>query len=170
MESSLRERLGRLGPIRDVPRARSGSPRAVMIRRDADGRRLRKVTATMTMAYHGASLQRAKRAVDAAVEQGWAVVELPTVEDDAALCRDLDAAGFHPTILPEAGTVDIAALRERLHLTREGFALAYGLDVESVRNWEVGRRDPGPVRAYLQAIANDPVGVMEAYAGVSAPR
>ncbi len=36
----------------------------------------------------------AKRAIEAVVERGRAVVELPTVEDAAALAADLAAAGF----------------------------------------------------------------------------
>jgi putative transcriptional regulator len=68
-----------------------------------------------------------------------------------------------------SGTVDVRGLRERLNLTREEFAATYGLEVETVRNWEMGRREPDrTARSYLQAIANDPEHVEAAYAAISA--
>jgi putative transcriptional regulator len=61
--------------------------------------------------------------------------------------------------------VNVKALRLRLKLTREQFAARYGLQVETVRNWEAGRRDPeGAARSYLQAISAEPDVVGEAYA------
>jgi len=37
--------------------------------------------------------------------------------------------------------------------------------VETLRNWEIGRREPDTTaRSYLQAIANDPERVEQAYA------
>jgi putative transcriptional regulator len=113
---------------------------------------------------------RAKRALEAMLESGTAVLAVPTIEDDAALRRDLAEAGVGVTAVPEVRPVDLAALRERLRMTREQFALAYGLDPETVRNWEAGRRDPGPARAYLQAIENDPQGVLDAFVGRSMER
>lgn len=60
---------------------------------------------------------------------------------------------------------DIRELRERLGQSREQLALRYGLEIESVRNWEAGRRPPdAAARSYLQAISNDPEGVERAYA------
>jgi putative transcriptional regulator len=38
--------------------------------------------------------------------------------------------------------INVRALRERLGLTREQFALHYGLEVETLRNWETGKREP----------------------------
>ena len=86
------------------------------------------------------------------------------VEDAGALHADLEQAGI-VLKMPVARPVDLAALRRQLDMTREQFALAYGLDPETVRNWEAGRRDPGPARAYLQAIENDPLRVLDAYIG-----
>ena len=61
-------------------------------------------------------------------------------------------------------TVDVRLLRERLKLTREQFAVTYGLEVETVRNWEIGRRAPDrTARSYLQAISNNPSQVEMAY-------
>ncbi len=62
---------------------------------------------------------------------------------------------------------DVRQLRERLRLTREQFAARYGLDIETVRNWEAGRREPDrTARSYLLAIANAPEHVEWAYAPI----
>ena len=61
--------------------------------------------------------------------------------------------------------MDVRALRESLHLSREQFAMRYGLEVETLRNWETGRRDlDAAARSYLRVIANNPEQVEQAYA------
>jgi putative transcriptional regulator len=58
---------------------------------------------------------------------------------------------------------ELASRRPRL--TREQFAVRYGLEVETVRNWETGKREPDTTaRSYLRVIANAPEHVEEAYA------
>ena len=53
--------------------------------------------------------------------------------------------------------MDVRVLRQRLGLTREGFATRYGLEVETVRNWKPGLRDPDTTtRSDLRAISNAP--------------
>ncbi len=59
--------------------------------------------------------------------------------------------------------IDVAALRGKLGLTQEMFALRFGISVKSVRNWEQGTRQPErPARAYLAVIARNPRAVEEA--------
>lgn len=56
----------------------------------------------------------------------------------------------------EAGS-DIAALRRFVRLTQEEFALAMGISVHTLRNWEQGRRKPeGPAIALLRIAARHP--------------
>jgi len=170
MNSSLKERFARLGPVRAVDRAPSGSHRVVILRLNQHLHDVRIIDATLALAKRGATMLRAKRALEAVLAGRLSLVILPTVEDDDALQGDLKRAGISMRQVPETRLVNLPALRKRLHMTREQFALAYGLDQETVRNWEAGRRDPGPARAYLQAIENDPEGVIEAYSGVSLGR
>lgn len=60
--------------------------------------------------------------------------------------------------------MDVRALRQRLGLTREQFAVRFGLELETVRNWEIDRREPDTTaRSYLHAIANDPERVEMAF-------
>ena len=61
--------------------------------------------------------------------------------------------------------VDVHALRQRLGLTREGFAIRHGPEIEMVRNREVGRRDPDTTaQSDLRAVSNAPERVEQAYA------
>lgn len=167
MDSLLKERFARLGPVRDVRQNLSGSRAVVVLRPDRPAAEIATIDATLALARRGATMLRAKRALEAVLERGFAVLDLPLVEDAQALRHELEQAGIAARLVSAPRPVDLAALRQRLAMTREQFALAYGLDPETLRNWEAGRRDPGPARAYLQAIDNDPEGVLNAYTGTS---
>jgi putative transcriptional regulator len=59
--------------------------------------------------------------------------------------------------------VNVAAIRKRLGLTQEVFAVCFGFSIKNVRNWEQGTRQPeGPARAYLTVIDRRPEAVREA--------
>lgn len=158
MDSSLRERFARLGPIRAIDRVTSGSPAVFVLRLPlAGGPRPRTIDATHALARRGMSMLRAKRAIESLLEKGRVFVELPMVEDTKALTEDLAKAGVSAVWIQPDPTVDVRALRERLELTREQFAMRYGLEVETLRNWETGKREPDTTaRSYLRAIANAP--------------
>lgn len=95
---------------------------------------------------------RAKRAVEAMVEKSLIVLTVPKVEDLAALARDLADSGVTTTVV-EVGDVDVRRIRERNGLTQEEFALRFGLDVDTLQNWESGRRAmPIAVRSYMRVI------------------
>ena len=52
---------------------------------------------------------------------------------------------------------DIVALRRFVGLTQAQFALALGISVHTLRNWEQGRRQPdGPAIALLRIAARHP--------------
>ena len=56
-------------------------------------------------------------------------------------------------------------LRRRAHLTQQQFAARLGVPVETIRNWEQGKRMPrGPARALLAVIAHAPDTVFAALA------
>ena len=111
------------------------------------------------------TLLRAKRAMEEMIGTGRSFVDLPTVENVGALVSDLGQAGIAAARAEPPRVVDVRALRQQLGLSREQFAARYGLEVETVRNWEIGRREPDTTaRSYLQAIANEPERVERAYA------
>ena len=61
-------------------------------------------------------------------------------------------------------------LRRRARLTQIEFAARLGVPVETIRNWEQGKRAPrGPARALLAVIAHSPETVFAALATESEP-
>jgi putative transcriptional regulator len=64
-----------------------------------------------------------------------------------------------------SGPVEVRDLRRRAHLTQQEFATKLGVPVETIRNWEQGKRMPrGPARALLTVIAHAPDAVFAALA------
>jgi putative transcriptional regulator len=71
--------------------------------------------------------------------------------------------------IPDVASGDIPALpavrdlRRRAQLTQLEFAARLGVPVETIRNWEQGKRAPrGPARALLAVIAHSPETVFAA--------
>lgn len=65
----------------------------------------------------------------------------------------------------ETGTPEVRDLRRRAQLTQQEFAARLGVPVETIRNWEQGKRAPrGPARALLAVIAHAPDTVFAALA------
>jgi putative transcriptional regulator len=72
---------------------------------------------------------------------------------------------------PDTAPVETSALpavrdlRRRARLTQTDFAARLGVPVETIRNWEQGKRAPrGPARALLAVIAHSPETVFAALA------
>jgi putative transcriptional regulator len=158
--SSSKARFARLGPTRAISRDRSGLPAALVLR--PAGKRVETVTAALLLARHGLSMLRAKRAIETMLTAGEVVVLLPAVNDALTLLEALRAAGIKATRQVRTA-VDVRALRERLDLTQEQFALRFGIDLDALQNWEQGRRVPdATVVAYLRVIARDPAAAAKA--------
>jgi putative transcriptional regulator len=61
--------------------------------------------------------------------------------------------------------IDVRAMRVKLGMTQQAFALRYGFNLARVRDWEQGRSAPdGAIRAYLMVIKNEPAAVERALA------
>jgi putative transcriptional regulator len=61
--------------------------------------------------------------------------------------------------------IDVRAMRIKLGMTQEAFAIRYGLTLARVRDWEQGRSAPdGAARAYLKVIEKEPEAVERALA------
>jgi putative transcriptional regulator len=61
-------------------------------------------------------------------------------------------------------------LRKRSRLTQQEFAARLGVPVDTIRNWEQGKRMPrGPARALLAVIAHAPETVFAALASNPSP-
>ncbi len=71
-----------------------------------------------------------------------------------------DMSLYRVHIPPE---IDVKAIRGRLGLTQQEFAIRFGFSVNTLRHWEQGRRVPeGPTRAYLMVIDREPQAVQKA--------
>ena len=69
----------------------------------------------------------------------------------------------------DGGPPEVRALRRRARLTQQEFAARLGVPVETIRNWEQGKRAPrGPARALLAVIAHAPDTVFAALAKTDA--
>jgi len=155
--SSLRERVGKAGPVRGGSRVKSGIAVALNLRPDRD--RLGPVAtipAIEALVKRHLPLLRAKRAIEAMLVDGAVFVEVPRVEDVATLTDELRAAGVvaRPSVVRPAGSgrddaVDVAALRQRLGMTQEQFARVFQIALPVVRNWEQGRNKPDGVASVM---------------------
>ncbi len=77
---------------------------------------------------------------------------------------DLERGQARTVSVPD--TIDVKAIRQRQGLTQADFAQRYGFALNSIRNWEQGRRRPeGPARLLLLLIDREPEAVQRALAG-----
>jgi putative transcriptional regulator len=59
--------------------------------------------------------------------------------------------------------VAVANIRKRLHVSQAEFAYMIGVSIDTLQNWEQGRRRPeGPALALLKIAESDPKTVMSA--------
>jgi putative transcriptional regulator len=73
-----------------------------------------------------------------------------------------DTTAVRVTIIPR---IDVGEIRRRLKMTQAEFSRAFGLSLDSVKNWEQGHRAPeGPAKVLLAVIAKDPQAVQDALA------
>lgn len=83
------------------------------------------------------------------------IVELTTAGIEAPLAPVFAGEGAGRGKIPRGNSV--RDLRARARLTQTQFAARLGVPVDTIRNWEQGKRDPrGPARALLRVIARAP--------------
>ena len=160
MKRELKERLGRLGPIQEIDRVDSGSPAVIVLRPKARNSSIRTIDAAQVLARRGLTMLKAKRAIEDAIEVGKAVVEVPMVESQNNLARELERAGFSVKRVRDE-VVNVKELRERLGLTQEQFAWQYGLELRTVQGWEKGRSPNHAANTVLLMSSADPDGTAE---------
>ena len=88
--------------------------------------------------------------------------------------RDGQEFPLAPKMPAEAASVTsqpaVRDLRRRAQLTQIEFASRLGVPVETIRNWEQGKRAPrGPARALLAVIAHSPETVFAALSTEAEP-
>ena len=84
---------------------------------------------------------------------------------EAPLAPEMTSALARPS---QAETPSVRDLRLRAKLTQAEFAARLSVPLETIRNWEQGKRSPrGPARALLAVIAHAPDTV---FAALATPR
>jgi putative transcriptional regulator len=110
------------------------------------------------MLAHEVNMQRLRLKADGRIVELRDGQEFP-------LAPDLPAAVPAETAAPV-----VRDLRRRAQLTQTEFAAKLGVPVETIRNWEQGKRAPrGPARALLAVIARAPDTVFAALATEPSP-
>jgi putative transcriptional regulator len=118
------------------------------------------ISAAQTLAKRHLPLGQAKRIVERMMVGEHVAVQLPMLESREALTRELKGCGVRVEFRDLPDHVDIKAIRDKLGLSQEEFALRYGLEVASLRNWEQGRTQPElAVRALFRVIERNPEAV-----------
>jgi hypothetical protein len=146
---------------RDVPRVRSGSPAKFLLRTDRS--RFKGPQAALALARRHLPLRAAHGVVTRLFDRGLAVVDLPAVENVRTVIRDLAGAGVTATPYGAPRKVDIKVIREAMGLSQDEFALEFGLEVSTLRNWEQGRSEPDTAaRNFLVTVADNPDAVRAA--------
>jgi DNA-binding transcriptional regulator YiaG len=94
------------------------------------------------------------------------VVAVPQVENPIILLAELHEAGIEARRHAPPEAIDIRAIRARLGASQEEFALRFGLDLATLRNWEQGRSRPDTAsRTLLRLIETNPAAVSAALSG-----
>lgn len=79
--------------------------------------------------------------------------------------NDIAEGTRKPSRVFEVDAMKIKEIRHASGLSQTRFAHLISVSVDTLRNWEQGRRSPtGPAKALLRAIANDPINVIAALA------
>jgi putative transcriptional regulator len=142
----------------------SGSPETVAIELAGKLSATNSIAAIKALSRRGVNLLKAKRAIEAALTGEKIVILVPHVERLKTLAQELSKSGFRAYCVRD-DAVDVKQLRETLGLTQEQFAMRFGLELDAVRNWEYGRRQPDrAARSYLSVISKEPELVQRALA------
>jgi len=79
--------------------------------------------------------------------------------------NEIDEGARQPSRTFQIDALKIKEIRQVSGLSQAKFAGLISVSVDTLRNWEQGRRSPtGPAKALLRAIANDPLHVIAALA------
>jgi putative transcriptional regulator len=97
-------------------------------------------------------------------------VQAAVVDQDGATQPGVRDLGREPGVRDLGREPGVRDLRRRARLTQLEFAARLGVPVETIRNWEQGKRMPrGPARALLAVIAHAPDTVFAALATEPSP-
>ena len=116
------------------------------------------------MLAHEVNMQRLRLKADGRI------VELRDGQEFPLVPAMTETPAAVPAACEAAPLPAVRDLRRRAQLTQIEFAARLGVPVETIRNWEQGKRVPrGPARALLAVIAHSPETVFAALATEPSP-
>ena len=149
-KSKLRELFGPRVEIRDIDRVPSGSPHD---RPRSSRCRSSNGSVAEALAKRGLTLLQAKRIVTRLAKGESVAAEIPTVEDVGVFEKELKRHGVIAERRDPPEDVNVKEIRERLGLSQDEFAMRFGFDAASLRNWEQKRTVPETaVRSFFKVI------------------
>ena len=109
----------------------------------------------------GVSLRKAHEVLERVSAGAHVPIELHG-GNAAAIASELKKLGVTALAIKNPN-VDIKRIRESQNLSQPEFATLYGLELDTLRNWEQGRNVPDrPTRVLLKVIERSPDAVLEA--------
>jgi DNA-binding transcriptional regulator YiaG len=126
----------------------------------------RPVDVARTLKALGLSLRKAHHVLDRLAEGKEVPVELNATSIDQGGLESLRSLGIEATRIAPPLQADVRAIREKLGLSQVDFAARFGLEVDTIRNWEQARYAPDRAALVLLAvIEHNPEAVDEVLAG-----
>jgi DNA-binding transcriptional regulator YiaG len=163
-KSSFRERLERREPTPAKSLGRSDSP-AVRLMLLAGNIRQPVEVARLFRKY-GLSLRKAHDALNRLAKRETVAAEF-YADDPNQLLSDLSSSGVNAYRI-QVPDVDVKQVRDRLGISQAEFALRFGLELDTVQNWEQSRNIPDQsTRLLLKIIDSCPAVVESVLTGCS---
>lgn len=161
--STLLAAFGQRVQIRDAIPVRDGSAERISLRRLAEAN-LDTVAATRALVRRHLPVKAAHAVMTELFDTGEAYVEVPKVESLDQLIAELKELGIEARKHgPDA--ISVRSVRESLHLSQAQFALRFGLEEATVKNWEQGKSKPNATAmALIWTIYRHPEAVVDALA------
>ena len=89
------------------------------------------------------------------------IISAAKSDPDAKLLTRLQLKKFKRVTPPK--TIDVKAIREKLHVSQNEFASYFGVSVRTIQEWEQHRRTPTAIaRNFLKVIEKAPKAVLKA--------
>jgi DNA-binding transcriptional regulator YiaG len=159
--STLLEAFGRRVQIRDETLVPEGSAERLSLRR-LPGAALDTVAAARALVRRHLPVKAAHAVMTELFDSGEAYAEVPKVESLSGLTAEMKAMGI---AIRKHGPdeISVRTVREALRLSQAQFALRFGLEEATVKNWEQGKSQPNATAmALICTIYRHPEAVMDA--------
>jgi DNA-binding transcriptional regulator YiaG len=146
-KSSFRAALERRDEPKEKSPVRSGSPVRLTLALDDVQQ---PVSVARLLTRHGISLRKAHDTLNRLADDETVAVELHAEDADELVC-ELSRLGVKAYTI-EPPQADVRRVRERLGLSQAEFSIRFGLELDTVQNWEQGRYSPDPAARILLSV------------------